>query len=104
MAVTKKIEIDGNPVEFATVTLPQADQWCMTDRQGAFSLPAKGAGKTLLRVTCVGYEPVELMVDLNHHDDTLRLTMHPTNLLLEQVIVTAQRKNDQLPDRPPGPG
>ncbi len=85
---------DGNPVEFATVTLPQADQWCMTDRQGAFSLPAKGAGKTLLRVTCVGYEPVELMVDLNHHDDTLRLTMHPTNLLLEQVIVTAQRKTE----------
>ena len=28
----------GHPVEFATVTLQQGDQWCMTDKQGVFTL------------------------------------------------------------------
>ena len=82
------------PVEFATVTLQQGDQWCMTDRQGFFTLRVHGNGKAVLRVTCVGYEPINAEVDLNHPSDTLHLLMFPTNLQLEQVIVTAQRKTE----------
>lgn len=85
---------DGKAVEFATVTLLPGDQWCMTDRQGAFTLRAHGHGKSLLRVTCVGYEPLEVDISLDTASDTLRLVMSQTNLQLEQVIVTAQRKTE----------
>ena len=84
----------GKPVEFATVTLLQSDQWQMTDRQGFFTMNIHGNGKVSLRVTSLGYEPLETVVDMNAVGDTLRLVMSPTNLLLEQVVVTAQRKTE----------
>ena len=85
---------NGDPVEFATVTLQPGEQWCMTDHQGVFTLRTQATGTALLRVTCVGYEPVEVTVGKNNAGDTLRLVMHPTNLQLQQVIVTAQRKTE----------
>lgn len=84
----------GNPVEFATVTLQPGEQWCMTDHQGMFTLRTQAGGTALLRVTSVGYEPVEVTVGMADSGDTLRLVMHPTNLQLQQVIVTAQRKSE----------
>ena len=56
---------NGEAVEFATVTLHPGEQWCMTDREGAFTIKANSLAKTMLRVTCVGYEPVE--VSLTRH-------------------------------------
>lgn len=85
---------NGGPVEFATMTLLPGEQWCMTDTQGAFTMRALGTGKMTLRVTCVGYESIEVTLDGASSRDTLRLAMHPTNLLLGQVIVTAQRKTE----------
>lgn len=83
------------PVEFATVTLQPGEQWCMTDRQGFFAIKANSSsGQSVLRVTCVGYDPVELPIGLDQSYDTLRLVMHPSSLQLEQVIVTAQRKTE----------
>ena len=85
---------DDEPVEFATVTLHPGEQWCMTDREGAFTIKANSLAKTMLRVTCVGYEPVEVSLDQAAPRDTLRLSMRPSSLQLEQVIVTAQRKSE----------
>ena len=84
----------GEAVEFATVTLHPGEQWCMTDREGAFTIKANSLAKTMLRVTCVGYEPVEVSLDQAAQRDTLRLSMRPSSLQLEQVIVTAQRKSE----------
>lgn len=85
---------NGEAVEFATVTLHPGEQWCMTDREGAFTIKANSLAKTMLRVTCVGYEPVEVSLDQAAPRDTLRLSMRPSSLQLEQVIVTAQRKSE----------
>ena len=85
---------NGEAVEFATVTLHPGEQWCMTDREGAFTIKANSLAKSLLRVTCVGYEPVEVPLDQAASRDTLRLSMRPSSLQLEQVIVTAQRKSE----------
>ena len=85
---------NGEAVEFATVTLHPGEQWCMTDREGAFTIKANSLAKTMLRVTCVGYEPVEVPLDQAASRDTLRLSMRPSSLQLEQVIVTAQRKSE----------
>ncbi len=85
---------NGEAVEFATVTLHPGEQWCMTDREGTFTIKANSLAKSLLRVTCVGYEPVEVPFDQAAPRDTLRLSMRPSSLQLEQVIVTAQRKSE----------
>lgn len=88
-------EPDGaTPVEFATVTLSPSDQWAMTDLQGYFSIKGISPGKAVLRVTCVGYEALEMHIDGQHLPDTLRLVLHPANLQLQQVVVTAQRKTE----------
>lgn len=85
---------NGMPVEFATVSLQPGEQWCMTNREGTFTIKTHSLVKTLLRVTCVGYEQVELLLDQTVSSDTLRLSMHPTTLQLDQVVVTAQRKSE----------
>lgn len=85
---------DGRPVEFATVTLHPGEKWCMTDTQGEFTLHTDGNGRSTLRVTCVGYEPIDTVVGPDAARDTLHLVMCQTNLQLDQVIVTAQRKTE----------
>lgn len=86
---------NGHAVEFATVTLLPGEQWSMTDHDGAFAMSVqRTSGHATLRVTCVGYEPIETTLDLGKHGDTLRLAMHPSNLQLQQVVVTAQRKTE----------
>lgn len=88
-------EPDGNtPVEFATVTLVRGEQWCMTDQQGLFVLPVVGVGKLALRVTSVGYETVDTVLDGQHLPQRVHLLMRRSNLQLEQVVVTAQRKTE----------
>lgn len=84
---------NGQPVEFATVTLQPGEQWCMTDREGFFAIKTQHVAKTVLRVTSVGYEPVEVSLD-QVPEDTLRLSMRPSSLQLDQVVVTAQRKSE----------
>ncbi len=88
-------EPDGKtPVEFATVALPSGDQWCMTDQDGQFAIAVGTTGKIAMRVTCVGYETIDTVLTADHLPDRLHLIMRPTNLQLEQVIVTAQRKTE----------
>ena len=88
-------EPDGKtPVEFATVSLPSSDQWCMTDQEGQFAIQVSTAARITMRVTCVGYEPVDTVLTMRHLADRLHLIMRPTNLQLAQVVVTAQRKTE----------
>lgn len=85
---------DGAPVEFATIVLGSDEQWGMTDQQGRFALQMSHGGRTAVKATCVGYEPAEAMVTVAPGMDTVRLVMRPSNLMLEQVVVTAQRKSE----------
>ena len=86
---------DGkSPVEFATVDIRQGEQWAMTDQQGRFAVRVARMGKALVRVTCIGYEPLHTTIDIRQGIDSLRLTLQPTNLQLQQVVVTAQRRTE----------
>ena len=85
---------DGAPVEFATIVLGNDEQWGMTDQQGHFVLQMSHGGRTTVKASCVGYEPAEAVVTVAPGMDTVRLVMRPSNLMLEQVVVTAQRKTE----------
>ncbi len=93
--VVRGVVTDGKaPVEFATVDIRQGEQWAMTDQQGRFAVRVARMGKALVRVTCIGYEPLHTTIDIRQGIDSLRLTLQPTNLQLQQVVVTAQRRTE----------
>ena len=100
MAVHAQVMLRGvvtdgkSPVEFATVDIRQGEQWAMTDQQGRFAVRVTRMGQALVRVTCIGYEPLQVTIDLRPGIDTLRLVLRPTNLQLQQVVVTAQRRTE----------
>ena len=93
--VVRGVVTDGKaPVEFATVDIRQGEQWAMTDQEGRFAVRVARMGKALVRVTCIGYEPLHTTIDIRQGIDSLRLTLQPTNLQLQQVVVTAQRRTE----------
>lgn len=90
-------ESDGQtPVEFATIDIRKGEQWCMTDQNGFFAVKISRAGEAAISVTCLGYEPLHTTIQLSGSADTLRLHLKPTNLQLQQVVVTAQRKTENV--------
>lgn len=80
----------GKPVEFATVLLPETEQWAVADANGKFSISNIPSGKHTVKASCLGYVDLEQMVDLTKSIKDLNLKMHVDNLTLETVVVTAK--------------
>lgn len=88
-------EADGStPVEFATIDLGAGQWWGMTDEKGNFALRMAQSGKVAIKVSCVGYEPYEGSIAVSNDMTPLHITLKAANLLLNQVVVTAQRKTE----------
>ena len=85
----------GRPVEFASVLLGESGQWAISNEQGAFQLKNVPAGQATLTVQCLGYEKRTLNVILQRNIDDMRLKLRPQSLKLDEVTVTAKRKNDE---------
>lgn len=82
------------PVEFATIDIGNGQQWGMTDEKGNFALRMPHGGKTAIKVSCVGYETYETSINVSDLGEPLHITLRAANLLLDQVVVTAQRKTE----------
>lgn len=80
----------GAPVEFATVLLPQSEQWAVADAEGKFTIGKISSGKYVVKVSCLGYVDLEQEIDLTRKRSGLVLKMYPDNLTLESVVVTAK--------------
>lgn len=84
----------STPIEFATVDVGRGNQCVMTDPQGRFGLRLLHGGRVSLRVTCLGYEPLDTTIVASPSTDTLHLSLRASNLQLQQVVVTAQRRTE----------
>lgn len=81
---------DGSPVDLALVKLNTSD-WSMTDVDGAFSFPRLEQGVYTYEVSYLGYETAVGSFELKDGDiKDLRIALHPSNLALDEVVVTAQ--------------
>lgn len=80
------------PVEFATVYLPESKLWAVSDREGKFTIRQVPVGKVKVQVSIIGYKERELEVDLPSEGKDLEIALQENNLMLEEVVVTAQTK------------
>lgn len=80
----------GKPVEFATVLIPQSEQWAVADLDGKFTINNIPKGKYSVKASCLGYVELEVQVDLKSDVKDLVLRISPDNLTLNSVVVTAK--------------
>ena len=90
----KILDPNDKPIELAYVILSNDGLWSITDECGNFNIRNIPKGKTSLTVRCLGYEEKAFEFDLQ--EDRLDLIFHlqESNLALDEVTVTAQRKTE----------
>jgi hypothetical protein len=87
---------DKNPIEFATVSLPDNELWAITDEKGDFTLKNVPVGKTILTAYCLGYVKTTFEIDVKDNISNLTLSLPENNLALNEVVVTAQQGTSNL--------
>lgn len=83
---------DSLPIEFATVYLPESKLWAVSNQEGKFTIHQAPVGKLKVQVSIIGYKGTELEIKLPEEVKNLKIVLQESNLMLEDVVVTAQTK------------
>jgi hypothetical protein len=83
------------PVEFASILINESGRWAITDKSGNFTIKEVPTGWATLTIQCLGYAKRKITLDVKHDIPRLRITLKQENLKLDEVMVTAHRKNDE---------
>lgn len=84
----------NTPIEYAYVILSGDGLWAITNQQGNFSIKNVPQGKTVLTVRCLGYAEKKQELNVQGNTSQLILTLQESNLALDEVVITAQRKTE----------
>ncbi len=85
----------GAPIEYASLLLSESGLWAITGSEGQFCIKNVPRGKNTLTVQCLGYKKRSLPLLLERNVDDMTLRLKPDNLKLDEVTVTAHRKQDE---------
>ncbi len=102
-ALAQQVTIGGNvideetqkPVEFASVLMKENGFWAITGTDGSFSIRNIPVGKVSLTIQCLGYATRQITLDINRDIPRLRIKLKQENLKLDEVTVTAKRKDNE---------
>ena len=83
------------PIAFATILMKENGYWAITGDDGSFSMKNIPVGKATLTIQCLGYATRQLTLDIIKDIPRLRITLKQETLKLDEVTVTAQRKNNE---------
>jgi outer membrane receptor for ferrienterochelin and colicins len=91
--ISGKVIAAGKPVEWANIELAETQQKTLTDTLGRFSIEKVVAGTYKIRVTNIGFHPIEKTVSVKE-DAQLNLSFDLTNFqhALNDVVVTGTLK------------
>ena len=81
-----------SPMEFVTVYLPGYELWAISNEKGAFTINQVPAGKVKITAQYLGYVTQTLDIDVQKNIEDLLITLQESNLTLNEVVVTAQKK------------
>lgn len=84
------------PVEYALISLPNLGNAVTTDEKGAFVLHNLPAGPVELTVSSLGYATKIFRIVVEKDTDDLQFYLPEDNLALNEVVVTAQKKKNEL--------
>src|SRR5881275_2489688 len=86
----------GVPIASAVVTVPGARASVQTNDAGGYRLALLATGRNdSLRATRLGYRPAVARLTLTPGQQTINITMTPTAVALEQVVVTGTAGNQE---------
>lgn len=90
-------ETTNSPLQFANVSVPLTTEGTTTDVQGKFSFEVPANTDTLV-VSYIGYQ--QRYVSLSPDQKTVKATLSPSALTLNQAVVTANRETQKRSDVP----
>ena len=83
------------PIEFASILMKENGLWAITGADGSFRIKNIPAGKVVLTIQCLGYATRQIALDINKDIPRLRINLKQENLKLDEVTVTAKRKDNE---------
>ena len=83
------------PIEFASVLLSESGLWAITGEKGEFTIKNVPRGKNTLTLQCLGYQKRSWPLNVERDIDNLVFRLNANNLKLDEVTVTARRKQDE---------
>lgn len=87
---------DNSPIEYATISLSDNDLWAISNDKGEFAIRNVPAGKKQLTAYIIGFAKTTLEIDIKKDTLGLILSLKQDNLSLNEVVVTAQQKTNNL--------
>ncbi len=97
--ITGKVleEKSKEPVPYAAVSIEEQNLWTITNQDGVFSIPNVKEGKITLNISCLGFVKYSVVYeDATKIPQNKILYLKEDNLQLEEVTVTAQKKQNEL--------
>ena len=85
----------GQAVEFASILLGGSSLWAVSDDKGNFRINAVPGGIETMTVQCLGYEKRVLTLTIRKDVANMNIKLNPTSLKVDEVTVTARRKQDE---------
>ncbi len=81
---------DRETIIFAVVVLKELNLWATSDKNGKFSIQNVLPGEYTLEASSMGYVTYSIPISVTKDISKLNILLEPSNLLLDDVIVTAQ--------------
>ncbi|HEY9534447.1 MAG TPA: TonB-dependent receptor, partial [Mucilaginibacter sp.] len=96
-SLTGKItDEQSNPIAQATVHLLNTNTGTTTDDKGNFNLNNLYPGAYQIEVSAVGYAIINEAITINNADNKIQLTLRQTSRQLNEVVVSAQKSEEDL--------
>lgn len=94
-------DVSGSPIAKASVSIEALNIITLTDPSGSFQFPSVAPGEHVLNVSAIGYEKHTKNITV-HVGQECKMTCvcHENMVTLEQVTVTAEKREDMLQDVP----
>lgn len=85
----------GQAVEYASVLLSGSGLWAISNEKGDFRINAVPGGIETMTVQCLGYEKRVITLTIRKDMASMNIKLKPTSLKVDEVTVTARRKQDE---------
>lgn len=85
-------DLDGKPIEFATVHVKNTTTGIMTDLKGKYSINVIPQDSTTLVFSCLGYHKTQRILPQLTSNITLNVVMRESTMELEEFTVVATRR------------
>lgn len=89
----------NQPVPNANVSVLNSTKGTASDAQGSYRL-ALDNGQYTLQISALGYAQKTVDISLNDSNQTLNVILQPTTMAMDEVVVSAQKREQKLLDVP----